>query len=246
MDIKYFEINKQLDDFFESANIGMISEAKYFTEWDSIKEKIIQKCFNDGELDTIVNENDIAVYIYDADDELKNKLYEIVGSMNINEMVSYIIYNYDEKIPYQIYYTILSEYYEIQKNEILREFTINNNIYRRISFNGDINNLLKTIEQNGTGNCWAKELGTTEAYYGDSSSKFDYIFKGEATLENVDWEKTIYLRMVADYENEVRLKPNAPIKVESIIIEEYDGSVYIDSTTYEYNKVLSVGSKYVY
>lgn len=65
-------------------------------------------------------------------------------------------------------------------------------------------------------------------------------------MENVDWEKTIYLRMVADYENEVRLKPNAPIKVESIIIEEYDDSVYIDSTTYEYNKVLSVGSKYVY
>lgn len=119
MDIKYFEINKQLDDFFESANIGMISEAKYFTEWDSIKEKIIQKCFNDGELDTIVNENDIAVYIYDADDELKNKLYEIVGSRDINEIVSYITYNYDEKIPYQIYYTILSEYYEIQKNEIL-------------------------------------------------------------------------------------------------------------------------------
>ena len=65
-------------------------------------------------------------------------------------------------------------------------------------------------------------------------------------MENVDWKQTIYLRMVADYEDEIRLKRNAPIKVESIIIEEYNGNTYVSSTNYEYNKLLSVGSKYVY
>ena len=239
-------INKQIDEIFNLAEVGILAEAKYFTDWDLIKDEIIELCFNDGELDSIVQDNDVGYYLETKNDGLKNKLIQKLGTDDSHTLFQYVIDNYDsDEIAHQIYYNILSDYYEMQKNELLREFAIDNNIYRRISFNGDIQTLISIIEKDGTGNCWAKNFNTSEAYYG-GDEKYDYVFQGEATMENVDWKQTIYLRMVADYEDEIRLKRNAPIKVESIIIEEYNGSTFIGSTTYEYNKLLSVGSKYVY
>lgn len=73
-----------------------------------------------------------------------------------------------------------------------------------------------------------------------------YTLVGEATLDNVDWYKTIILRMMAEWENEIRLKPNASVKVTQVKYLHYTDNKVDAEETVDLNAVLNVGNEFVY
>ena len=58
-------------------------------------------------------------------------------------------------------------------------------------------------------------------YYG-GNLKYGYIVTGESSIKNVDIKKTMFLRMAADYEDEIRLIKNSPVKILGITKTTYD------------------------
>jgi hypothetical protein len=243
----YGKVDDEINEVLRIAGVKDLEESQVFNGYDDIKEQVINKCFNSDELRNIVQDNDISFYINSLGDDLKNQLANEYGVNDEEEMVEKIIENKDDSLPSKVYHSILSKYYDLQKNHLMEEFSKSSEIFRNITFNGELNDLLKIIQSDGTGNCWAKEEGNAESYYGDNVST-EYTLVGEVSIDNVDWLNTMYLRMVADYEDEIRLKPNSSIKLISIKQYHYnnDTNSFDKPSILNVNKTVSVGNKWVF
>ena len=222
-------------------------------EYDSIRDIIFNKVMQSGEIEEgyVITDDDYDNYItYYAPEELVKKLIDESGYEETPELVEYVKNNYNTGVSLEVVKYIFNNLYERNRRNLEQELSVGNKIYRIISSNNDINYVIEQCKIHGIGNCWAKTKGNEHAYNG-GGGKYDYDFEAEINEEDVDWKTTMYLRMVADYEDEIRLKKDAKINVLNVEVSEYfhNENGQLGGKKYKIiplNIVLPVGSKYSY
>lgn len=249
--IKKFNYNKWLNEVFKAAGVQLIEEQSYFTDWNSIKERVIER-YIDARLDEAGMLCDDEYYIQEwleqnASADMLEELYKESGETEINWVANYINKNANERgIVSKVVNNMISEYFDRISEDLQEEFEQNNLIYRMIDSDKSPKEIAQILKTNGTGNCWAKQEEYAKAYYGNGNYN-EYCLIGEATMDNVNWETTIFLRMMAEEENEVRLRKDSPIHIVGIKYYHYNENNKLDKKDHmKVDMTLSVGHSYVF
>ena len=241
-------------EYIEHWNGEEFEELTETIEYDKIRDNVFKYVMQSREIENgyVITDNDYDNYItYYLPEELIKKLIDESGYDETPELVEYVKDNYDTGVSLEIVKYIFNDLYERNRRDLEVELSLGNKIYRLITSNDDIDYVIEQCKIHGTGNCWAKTKSRAESYFG-GKDKYDYIFEAEFNEEDVDWEQTMYLRMVADYEDEIRLKKTSKINVLSVMIYRYKETEHGYSNIVEAEKrkplniVLPVGDKYSY
>lgn len=241
------EINKIL----RLAGVQLNEEQGYFTDWKSIKDKVVKMYIRSRLEETGMLEDDewfIQQWIEDnASADMIEKIYDECGTTDIYWASAYINKNADAGgIITQVVKGMVGEYFDRISNDLQKEFEQNNLIYRMIDSDKSPKEIAQILKTNGTGNCWAKQEENAKAYYGGNNYN-EYCLIGEATMDNVNWETTIFLRMMAEEENEVRLRKDYPIHIVGIKYYHYNEDNKLDKKDHmKVDMTLSVGHSYVF
>ena len=241
------EINKIL----RLADVQLNEEQGYFTDWKSIKDKVVKMYIRSRLEETGMLEDDewfIQQWIEDnASADMIEKIYDECGTTDIYWASAYINKNADAGgIITQVVKGMVGEYFDRISNDLQKEFEQNNLIYRMIDSDKSPKEIAQILKTNGTGNCWAKQEENAKAYYGGNNYN-EYCLIGEATMDNVNWETTIFLRMMAEEENEVRLRKDYPIHIVGIKYYHYNEDNKLDKKDHmKVDMTLSVGHSYVF
>lgn len=245
------DFSNEINEIYKLADVQLNEEQGYFTDWKSIKEKVVER-YIDARLDEtgMLEYDDWYIQYWlerNASADLLEKLYDICGENKIEWVASYINKNPNEGgIITQVAKGMAGEYFDSIANQIQKEFEQNNLIYRMIDSNKSPKEIAQILKTNGTGNCWAKQEENAKAYYGNGNYN-EYCLIGEATMDNVNWEATIFLRMMAENENEVRLRKDSPIHIVGIKYYHYDEDNKLDKKDYmKIDMMLSAGHSYVF
>jgi hypothetical protein len=196
------DFKNEIDEIYKLAGVQLNEEQGYFTDWKNIKKSVIER-FIDARLDEAGMLCDDDYYIQEwleqnASADMLNKLYEECGTNEIQWVASYINKNSDEGgVISQVAKSMASELYDRLSSTLLKEFEQNNLIYRLIDSDKSPKEIAQILKTNGTGNCWAKQEENAFIYNGTGNDN-EYCLIGEATMDNVNWETTIFLRMMAD------------------------------------------------
>ena len=245
------DFSNEMNEIYKLAGVRLNEEQGYFTDWKSIKERVIERYIDARLEETGVLYND-DYYIQEwleqnASADMLEELYEESGETEINWVANYINKNADEGgIVSKIANNMISEYFDDIAKQIQGEFEQNNLIYRMIDSDKSPKEIAQILKTNGTGNCWAKQEENAKAYYGNGNYN-EYCLIGEATIDNVNWETTIFLRMMAEEENEVRLRKDSPIHIVGIKYYHYNEDNKLDKKDHmKVDMTLSVGHSYVF
>ena len=245
------DFSNEMNEIYNLAGVQINEEQGYFTDWNSIKERVIERYIDARLEETGVLYND-EYYIQEwleqnASADMLEELYEESGETEINWVSNYINKNADEGgIVSKVANNMISEYFDDIAKQIQGEFEQNNLIYRMIDSDKSPKEIAQILKTNGTGNCWAKQEENAKAYYGGNNYN-EYCLIGEATMDNVNWETTIFLRMMAEEENEVRLRKDSPIHIVGIKYYHYNEDNKLDKKDHmKVDMTLSVGHSYVF
>ena len=245
------DFSNEMNEIYKLAGVRLNEEQGYFTDWKSIKERVIERYIDARLEETGVLYND-DYYIQEwleqnASADMLEELYEESGETEINWVANYINKNADEGgIVSKVANNMISEYFNDIAKQIQGEFEKNNLIYRMIDSDKSPKEIAQILKTNGTGNCWAKQEENAKAYYGNGNYN-EYCLIGEATIDNVNWETTIFLRMMAEEENEVRLRKDSPIHIVGIKYYHYNEDNKLDKKDHmKVDMTLSVGHSYVF
>ena len=245
------DFSNEMNEIYNLAGVQINEEQGYFTDWNSIKERVIERYIDARLEETGVLYND-EYYIQEwleqnASADMLEELYEESGETEINWVSNYINKNADEGgIVSKVANNMISEYFDDIAKQIQGEFEQNNLIYRMIDSDKSPKEIAQILKTNGTGNCWAKQEENAKAYYG-SNNYNEYCLIGEATMDNVNWETTIFLRMMAEEENEVRLRKDSPIHIVGIKYYHYNEDNKLDKKDHmKVDMMLNVGHSYVF
>ena len=245
------DFSNEMNEIYKLAGVRLNEEQGYFTDWKSIKERVIERYIDARLEETGVLYND-DYYIQEwleqnASADMLEELYEESGETEINWVANYINKNADEGgIVSKIANNMISEYFDDIAKQIQGEFEQNNLIYRMIDSDKSPKEIAQILKTNGTGNCWAKQEENAKAYYGNGNYN-EYCLIGEATIDNVNWETTIFLRMMAEEENEVRLRKDSPIHIVGIKYYHYNKDNKLDKKDYmKVDMMLNVGHSYIF
>ena len=245
------DFSNEMNEIYKLAGVQLNEEQGYFTDWNSIKERVIER-YIDARLDETGMFCDDDYYIQEwleqnASADILEQLYEECGETEINWVASYINKNPDEGgVISQVAKNMASELYDRLSSTLLKEFEQNNLIYRLIDSDKSPKEIAQILKTNGTGNCWAKQEENAFIYNGTGNDN-EYCLIGEATMDNVNWETTIFLRMMAEDENEVRLKKDSPIHIVGIKYYHFNEDNKIDKKDHmKVDMMLNVGHSYVF
>ena len=245
------DFSNEMNEIYKLAGVQLNEEQGYFTDWNSIKERVIER-YIDARLDETGMFCDDDYYIQEwleqnASADMLEQLYEECGETEINWVASYINKDPDEGgVISQVAKNMASELYDRLSSTLLKEFEQNNLIYRMIDSDKSPKEIAQILKTNGTGNCWAKQEENAQSYYGNNNYN-EYCLIGEATMDNVNWETTIFLRMMAEEENEVRLRKDSPIHIVGIKYYHYNEDNKLDKKDHmKVDMTLSVGHSYVF
>lgn len=245
------DFSNEMNEIYKLAGVQLNEEQGYFTDWNSIKERVIER-YIDARLDDSGMLYDDEYYIQEwleqnASADMLEKLYEESGETEINWVANYINKNANKRgIVSKVVNNMISEYFDRISEDLQEEFEQNNLIYRMIDSDKSPKEIAQILKTNGTGNCWAKQEEYAKAYYGNGNYN-EYCLIGEATMDNVNWETTIFLRMMAEEENEVRLRKDSPIHIVGIKYYHYNENNKLDKKDHmKVDMTLSVGHSYVF
>ena len=245
------DFSNEMNEIYKLAGVQLNEGQGYFTDWNSIKERVIERYIDARLEETGVLYND-EYYIQEwleqnASADMLEELYEESGETEINWVANYINKNADEGgIVSKVANDMISEYFDDIAKQIQGEFEQNNLIYRMIDSDKSPKEIAQILKTNGTGNCWAKQEENAKAYYGNGNYN-EYCLIGEATIDNVNWETTIFLRMMAEEENEVRLRKDSPIHIVGIKYYHYNEDNKLDKKDHmKVDMTLSVGHSYIF
>lgn len=245
------DFSDEMNEIYKLAGVQLNEEQGYFTDWKSIKEKVVER-YIDARLDEVGMLEYDDWYIQDwieqnASADILEQLYEECGTNEIQWVASYINKNPDEGgVISQVAKGMTGGYFDTIAKQIQGEFEKNNLIYRMIDSKQSPKEIAQILKTNGTGNCWAKQEENARAYYGNGNYN-EYCLIGEATMDNVNWETTIFLRMMAENENEVRLRKDSPIHIVGIKYYHYNEDNQLDKKDHmKVDMMLSVGHSYVF
>lgn len=249
--VKESSFNEEINSIFKNAGCSLVESQNYFTDWNSIKDKVVKMYIRSRLEETGMLEDDewfIQQWIEDnASADMIEKIYDECGTTDIYWASAYINKNADAGgIITQVVKGMVGEYFDRISNDLQKEFEQNNLIYRMIDSDKSPKEIAQKLKTNGTGNCWAKQEEYAKAYYGNGNYN-EYCLIGEATIDNVNWETTIFLRMMAEEENEVRLKKDSPIHIVGIKYYHYNEDNKLDKKDHmKVDMTLSVGHSYVF
>lgn len=245
------DFSNEMNEIYKLAGVQLNEEQGYFTDWNSIKERVIER-YIDARLDDSGMLYDDEYYIQEwleqnASADMLEELYKESGETEINWVANYINKNANKRgIVSKVVNNMISEYFDRISEDLQEEFEQNNLIYRMIDSDKSPKEIAQILKTNGTGNCWAKQEENAKAYYGKGNYN-EYCLIGEATIDNVNWETTIFLRMMAEEENEVRLKKDSPIHIVGIKYYHYNEDNKLDKKDHmKVDMTLSVGHSYVF
>lgn len=245
------DFSNEMNEIYKLAGVQLNEEQGYFTDWNSIKERVIER-YIDARLDDSGMLYDDEYYIQEwleqnASADMLEKLYKESGETEINWVANYINKNANKRgIVSKVVNNMISEYFDRISEDLQEEFEQNNLIYRMIDSDKSPKEIAQILKTNGTGNCWAKQEEYAKAYYGNGNYN-EYCLIGEATMDNVNWETTIFLRMMAEEENEVRLRKDSPIHIVGIKYYHYNENNKLDKKDHmKVDMTLSVGHSYVF
>ena len=249
--VKESSFNEEINSILKNAGCSLVESQNYFTDWKNIKDKVVKMVIRGRLEESGYLENDewfIQQWLEEnASPEMLEQLYEECGTDDLYWVAVYINKNADEGgVISKVAYEVIGQYYDTITEQLQKEFEDNNLIYRMIDSDKSPKEIAQILKTNGTGNCWAKQEENAKAYYGNGNYN-EYCLIGEATMDNVNWETTIYLRMMAEYENEVRLKKDTPIHIVGIKYYHYNEDNKLDKQ--DHMKVdldLNVGHSYVF
>ena len=249
--VKESSFNEEINSIFKNAGCSLVESQNYFTDWNSIKDKVVKMYIRSRLEETGMLEDDewfIQQWIEDnASADMIEKIYDECGTTDIYWASAYINKNADAGgIITQVVKGMVGEYFDRISNDLQKEFEQNNLIYRMIDSDKSPKEIAQILKTNGTGNCWAKQEENAKAYYGKGNYN-EYCLIGETTIDNVNWETTIFLRMMAEEENEVRLKKDSPIHIVGIKYYHYNEDNKLDKKDHmKVDMTLSVGHSYVF
>ena len=249
--VKESSFNEEINSILKNAGCSLVESQNYFTDWNSIKDKVVKMYIRSRLEETGMLEDDewfIQQWIEDnASADMIEKIYDECGTTDIYWASAYINKNADAGgIITQVVKGMVGEYFDRISNDLQKEFEQNNLIYRMIDSDKSPKEIAQILKTNGTGNCWAKQEENAKAYYGKGNYN-EYCLIGEATIDNVNWETTIFLRMMAEEENEVRLKKDSPIHIVGIKYYHYNEDNKLDKKDHmKVDMTLSVGHSYVF
>ena len=249
--VKESSFNEEINSILKNAGCSLVESQNYFTDWNSIKDKVVKMYIRSRLEETGMLEDDewfIQQWIEDnASADMIEKIYDECGTTDIYWASAYINKNADAGgIITQVVKGMVGEYFDRISNDLQKEFEQNNLIYRMIDSDKSPKEIAQILKTNGTGNCWAKQEEYAKAYYGNGNYN-EYCLIGEATIDNVNWETTIFLRMMAEEENEVRLKKDSPIHIVGIKYYHYNEDNKLDKKDHmKVDMTLSVGHSYVF
>ena len=249
--VKESSFNEEINSILKNAGCSLVESQNYFTDWNSIKDKVVKMYIRSRLEETGMLEDDewfIQQWIEDnASADMIEKIYDECGTTDIYWASAYINKNADAGgIITQVVKGMVGEYFDRISNDLQKEFEQNNLIYRMIDSDKSPKEIAQILKTNGTGNCWAKQEENAKAYYGKGNYN-EYCLIGEATMDNVNWETTIFLRMMAEEENEVRLKKDSPIHIVGIKYYHYNEDNKLDKKDHmKVDMTLSVGHSYVF
>lgn len=245
------DFSNEMNEIYKLAGVQLNEEQGYFTDWNSIKERVIER-YIDARLDDSGMLYDDEYYIQEwleqnASADMLEELYKESGETEINWVANYINKNANKRgIVSKVVNNMISEYFDRISEDLQEEFEQNNLIYRMIDSDKSPKEIAQILKTNGTGNCWAKQEEYAKAYYGNGNYN-EYCLIGEATMDNVNWETTIFLRMMAEEENEVRLRKDSPIHIVGIKYYHYNENNKLDKKDHmKVDMTLSVGHSYVF
>ena len=249
--VKESSFNEEINSILKNAGCSLVESQNYFTDWNSIKDKVVKMYIRSRLEETGMLEDDewfIQQWIEDnASADMIEKIYDECGTTDIYWASAYINKNADAGgIITQVVKGMVGEYFDRISNDLQKEFEQNNLIYRMIDSDKSPKEIAQILKTNGTGNCWAKQEENAKAYYGKGNYN-EYCLIGETTIDNVNWETTIFLRMMAEEENEVRLKKDSPIHIVGIKYYHYNEDNKLDKKDHmKVDMTLSVGHSYVF
>ena len=249
--VKESSFNEEINSIFKNAGCSLVESQNYFTDWNSIKDKVVKMYIRSRLEETGMLEDDewfIQQWIEDnASADMIEKIYDECGTTDIYWASAYINKNADAGgIITQVVKGMVGEYFDRISNDLQKEFEQNNLIYRMIDSDKSPKEIAQILKTNGTGNCWAKQEENAKAYYGKGNYN-EYCLIGETTIDNVNWETTIFLRMMAEEENEVRLRKDYPIHIVGIKYYHYNEDNKLDKKDHmKVDMTLSVGHSYVF
>ena len=249
--VKESSFNEEINSILKNAGCSLVESQNYFTDWNSIKDKVVKMYIRSRLEETGMLEDDewfIQQWIEDnASADMIEKIYDECGTTDIYWASAYINKNADAGgIITQVVKGMVGEYFDRISNDLQKEFEQNNLIYRMIDSDKSPKEIAQILKTNGTGNSWAKQEENAKAYYGKGNYN-EYCLIGETTIDNVNWETTIFLRMMAEEENEVRLKKDSPIHIVGIKYYHYNEDNKLDKKDHmKVDMTLSVGHSYVF
>ena len=220
---------------------GVAEELDESVDYDIIREKVFNYVMSTGEIidNYIITDYDYDVFMNSyVPEELVNKLIEESGLTDTYQQIDYIKENYGIGVSKEIIKFIFDRLYANRKEFLEQELSMGNKVYRMIATNEPLEEVIEHCKTNGIGNCWAKDKGNAFSYFADGG-QYEYIFEAEVDEKDVDWERTMLLRMSAENEDEIRLLKNAKIKVLSVS----DGN---SNKTIPLNIIMPVGDLHSY
>lgn len=241
----------KLDDYKQyidaPVNDFLFDEDKQINEsidYDDLSVKLFNKVWKNGDIFDMLDTY-IECYIernYNL--ELIQELIKLSGKDEIGDLVDYVIMDCNNKICYQVIKNTFFYVVNIEKEKLIKELEKDNKIYRSIVSDDDIDTIIKYSQENGIGECWAKEEENAVPINAMGNKKYEYIFEAEFNEEDVLWDKTLYLRMMNPQEDEIRLNFNANIHLISITQypRPYD-RYHPNEVKKELNIVVPVGSR---
>jgi len=249
--VKESTFNEEINSILKNAGCSLVESQNYFTDWKNIKDKVVKMVIRGRLEESGYLENDewfIQQWLEDnASPEMLEQLYEECGTDDLYWVAIYINKNADEGgVISKVAYEVIGQYYDTITEQLQKEFEDNNLIYRMIDSDKSPKDIAQILKTNGTGNCWAKQEENAQSYYGNNNYN-EYCLIGEATMDNVNWETTIFLRMMAEEENEVRLRKDSPIHIVGIKYYHYNEDNKLDKKDHmKVDMTLSVGHSYVF
>lgn len=236
-------IDKEIKKILDIAGVILTEDLNY----DDLSQKVFNNVWTSGDIFDML-EWLLADYITNhSNEKIIQDLIKISNKTNSEELEEYIYTHPKDKICYEIIRNTFFEYFNYEKNKLVKELDKDNKIFRSIQSNHNLETLLKTIQKNGIGNCWAKEKNNAQSWNVSGDYKFDYIFESEFNEDMVDWEKTMYLRLFDPQEDEIRLKKDIDVNLLSVTQYPLPFDMYKSKETKRnLNMIVPVGSKYAY
>lgn len=242
----------KLDDYKQyidaPVNDFLFDEDKQINEsidYDDLCQRVFNNVWTSGDIFDML-ESVIEMYIdQNYNSKLIQKLIQISNISNSEKLENYVCNNAkNDEICFKVLFNAFLEYFNYEKNKLIKELQKDDTIYRSILSNYNIDKIIEIVKSNGIGNCWAKGEENSEPYNG-IKGKYEYIFKAEYDESIVNWEMTMYLRLFNPQEHEIRLNKDANVHILSVS----------QHPSYNYNSkeikkeldiIVPVGTKYVY